>query len=250
MGLPRESREVGRQGSQHRLGDAGGQLVPVLLGGPAHGGGSDRPDVKAGPWTLQSSPEFLSDADAADMDAPRYLYAGKVGTALKGVEIKTCLVRTGYDDCITEQVAIPDHTSHATAEELDGALRLMEVDLPQFLRARSRADQTLGIYEWSQDGCSAPDVKNVNYFNRVFKDACIRHDFGYRNFGPGPNMGQWMDPRDSRRNYVDRQFDADMDWTCRTRPLSITRRRCLQVADVYYTAVRRLGGAPAFWQMH
>nr|MDT0666043.1 phospholipase A2 [Micromonospora sp. DSM 115978] len=38
---------------------------------------------------------------------------------------------------------------------------------------------------WTTDGCSGPTPANVD---ALFRDACVRHDFGYRNFLSGPRV--------------------------------------------------------------
>ena len=87
-----------------------------------------------------------------------------------------------------------------------------------------------GPWDVSSDLCSVvPDRSPV--FD--FREACVRHDFGWRNLH---RLGRlWPGRIDTRahRLAVSRQFLADMQELCRRRPHR-QRTACLVVAVAYY----------------
>src|SRR5688500_11712487 len=86
---------------------------------------------------------------------------------------------------------------------------LMEVPLEDFLSYRSSPDRDRRL-DYSTDECTAPVVgSSGRTFD--FTEACLRHDFGYRNYG---RLGLI----DERRREVDALFLADMQAHCATRP--------------------------------
>jgi hypothetical protein len=109
----------------------------------------------------------------------------------------------------------------------------------QFLYNRShRSTNGLSYMDWSTDGCSAPLVGQGPY---NFSDACLRHDFGYRNLKRIESTFRrdvWM-----RRNKasVDTQFKIDMDDRCR-QVSWWTRPGCSGLAETYEFFVRAFGG--------
>ncbi len=80
---------------------------------------------------------------------------------------------------------------------------------------------------------------------RVFEPACVRHDWGYRNFGR-----RQFDPTDDRREQVDRRLLRDMGRLCAIefdRPRQAARLGgCLGAATAVFLIVRELG-APSFF---
>ena len=55
----------------------------------------------------------------------------------------------------------------------------------------------------SSDGCSAGPFREL--LEERLRDACLRHDFAYRNFGQ-----LFLDPTDDVRRRVDEQLAADV----------------------------------------
>jgi hypothetical protein len=85
--------------------------------------------------------------------------------------------------------------------------------------------------DWDTDFCSgAPDT--ALHFD--FTNACIRHDFGYRNYKKFKIFTK------AARKRIDDRFLADMRAHCATRHIFI-RGSCRQTALLYYAAVRRFG---------
>ncbi|MBB6097510.1 hypothetical protein HNR42_000927 [Deinobacterium chartae] len=86
--------------------------------------------------------------------------------------------------------------------------------------------------DWSTDGCSkVPDSGPA--FN--FKNACYRHDFGYRNYKKYKIFTK------ANRKAIDDRFLADMKAHCATRSIFL-KPSCYETAYIYYAGVRALGG--------
>lgn len=117
-------------------------------------------------------------------------------------------------------------------------LKLTErVSLAEFMEHRQRPP--VGGLDWSTDGCSSPFPLSVivKRFARIlhFDDACIRHDFCYRNNRiHRPNA--WAA---GGRLTCDNVFAADMVLTCYTRA---DIEPCYRIASDFYRAVRAYGG--------
>lgn len=83
----------------------------------------------------------------------------------------------------------------------------------------------------SDDGCSnVPDSS----FLFDFTDACVRHDFAYRNY---KDLGLF----DEEKQNADGQFLQDMKDHCATRSV-FKRPGCYAAAETYYQGVQELGG--------
>ena len=116
---------------------------------------------------------------------------------------------------------------------------LFEVSLARFVLDRITGDRW---FDWSNDGCSAPLLGSTGRAYD-FGQACVRHDFGYRNlrrlehrYGTGRTF--W---NAKNRRSVDRQFLADMREHCQHRAWFL-RPACRFTAWLYYVAVRTVGG--------
>ncbi|MBU6315456.1 MAG: hypothetical protein KGR47_03005 [Acidobacteria bacterium] len=112
--------------------------------------------------------------------------------------------------------------------------------LRDFLATRSAAPDRW--FDWSTDGCSAP-LLGGSGANYDFTEACVRHDFAYRNlrmlerrYGTGRTF--W---NAANRALVDQRFLTDMRAHCRRRSI-LLRLGCYGWAQVYFSAVRVLGG--------
>jgi uncharacterized protein with LGFP repeats len=96
-----------------------------------------------------------------------------------------------------------------------------------------------GVLVWSSDGCSGGFLTPPTV-DGLFRDACHRHDFGYRNFRNGPRI----DPSAARKRRIDDMFLADLQATCAAagqprvawhHGISV---ECLRAAQLMYRAVR------------
>ena len=116
---------------------------------------------------------------------------------------------------------------------------LFDLPLGRFIADAATADRW---FDWSTDFCSAPLLGNTGH-SYNFRNACRRHDFGYRNlrllehrYGLGRNY--W---NATNRRRVDEQFLADMTGHCSGRSF-ILQPSCFTMAHTYFTAVRLAGG--------
>ncbi|MFC8664334.1 phospholipase [Streptomyces sp. NPDC057199] len=97
----------------------------------------------------------------------------------------------------------------------------------------ARADQgTWSAYsfDWSTDYCTtSPD----NPFGFPFANACVRHDFGYRNYKAAGSF-------DANKSRVDDAFYADLKRACAVYS-GVKKVSCDATAWTYYQAVDKLG---------
>lgn len=108
-------------------------------------------------------------------------------------------------------------------------------DLDGFVSSRGAMRRRHPHLDWTTDGCSAPVVgSSGRSFN--FRSACIRHDFAYRNLA---RLGLLDAPTRAR---VDEVFRLDLMSTCSRKPTG-SRIRCLAWSEVFFAAVRAVGGA-------
>ena len=111
--------------------------------------------------------------------------------------------------------------------------------------------------DWSTDQCSAPLIGSTGR-SFDFTAACLRHDFGYRNYkmldrtyncpqrpdGEACAEGTWTYGRwwnASNRARLDAQFKKDLFGHCASRPVW-DRPTCRAWATTFYSAVRTFGG--------
>ncbi|MDQ1026925.1 hypothetical protein QF035_004507 [Streptomyces umbrinus] len=100
-----------------------------------------------------------------------------------------------------------------------------------FLAARAN-QSTWSAYgfDWSTDHCTtSPD----NPFGFPFANACVRHDFGYRNYKAAGSF-------DANKSRVDDAFYADLKRAC-TVYSGVKKASCDATAWTYYQAVDKLG---------
>ncbi|UKY54849.1 phospholipase [Streptomyces inhibens] len=108
---------------------------------------------------------------------------------------------------------------------------------PMWWKAKWAAEEGHDKYrfDWSTDGCSnAPDSPGGFHFY----SACMRHDFGYRNFKKLHAFSK------GNKSHVDKTFLDDMQHVCKRQwgPYpDFQRKGCLKVAKKYYQAVVTFG---------
>jgi hypothetical protein len=113
--------------------------------------------------------------------------------------------------------------------------RLMGGNLEAFLAYRDSAARDPRL-DYSTDECTAPIVGSRGP-SFDFTEACLRHDFGYRNYGR-------LGVLDERREEVDDRFLRDMQAHCAARPSS-QMIACFTWAGDFHRAVRAFGWLPA-----
>lgn len=126
----------------------------------------------------------------------------------------------------------PEEPESSRAQRLRLVNRYVQGGLDDFLRYRGSPDRERRL-DYSTDHCSAP-ILGSRGLGYDFIDACVRHDFAYRNY---KRLGLFRRVRKA----VDRIFLRDMSAHCGTRSL-ILRPRCHQRALQYYAGVRAFGG--------
>lgn len=131
----------------------------------------------------------------------------------------------------------PEDRGSTPAQRLRMVHRYAGGNLEDFLRYRATEDRDRRL-DWSTDECSAP-VLGSRGLGYDFADACVRHDFAYRNYEQLADLGPV-------RTSVDRIFLADMRAHCATRSVLLAPR-CHQRALQYYAAVRTFGGRVRTW---
>ncbi len=151
--------------------------------------------------------------------------AVNVGPAL-AAEVEAALCRAVGAHCAADGL-VPEPTEEELLEAaLEGSLR-------DFL-ATKRSPERDPRMDYSDDGCSAP-VLGSEAFWFHFREACERHDFGYRN---SKRLGVF----DTYKDRIDILFADDMLAACREEAWW-QRRPCRWMAGVYFGAVSIGGGA-------
>ncbi|MFD8637275.1 phospholipase A2 [Streptomyces sp. NPDC059533] len=92
-------------------------------------------------------------------------------------------------------------------------------------------------FRWSTNYCNSPAPNNPLGFK--FTDACIRHDFGYRNYRDMYGENAFKSNPDGK-DRIDTVFHEDMNDTC-SRQWKGAKDLCLQIAGTYAQAVKSFG---------
>jgi hypothetical protein len=158
--------------------------------------------------------------------------APRVGTAIRSLTIQTCVdIRFAPDSCESETVGLPQPQPAASNEQLQ---RLDELifgsPIDAFIETWAEPDR-VGVdasFDWTSDGCSVGPLRDL--FDESLQQACIRHDFAYRNLG---QMG--LAATDEVRARVDAQLAADIE--------AVDQGR---LATGFQDALQRFGG-PVFY---
>lgn len=117
--------------------------------------------------------------------------------------------------------------------------RIMRMPYRDFV-AYKRSPARVPYFDWSDDGCSGPAP---GFTDNLFNGPCQLHDFGYRNYGKGLELGR----DENTRNFIDDRFYAEMRRLCtKWNRLDPRRRTCTKQALAYYGAVRNFGRGPFY----
>lgn len=95
-------------------------------------------------------------------------------------------------------------------------------------------------FNWTDDGCSPDRAPDWSYPN-LFYEACVQHDFGYRNFGNWMRLGRNLWTKD----WIDKRFRDEMRRICHDKYSSpwrvLNKNACLTEAGLVFGAVSAAG---------
>ena len=109
---------------------------------------------------------------------------------------------------------------------------VLDAELSEFGELKDSAAHDARM-DWSDDGCSAPVVGSEQAWFH-FREACERHDFGYRNAKRLGLFGGY-------KHRIDAVFAHDMYDACQEEAWW-QRKPCEATAGAFYAAVRVAGG--------
>jgi hypothetical protein len=116
---------------------------------------------------------------------------------------------------------------------------ILAKDYRTFMKDRPglRANPPTSELDWNSDGCSGPIVIREAY-RHLFDQPCRLHDFGYRNYGSGKQLGR----NEGTRARVDLRFHEEMKRLCgiQFRP-GHERSVCQGAAQTVFAGVRLRG---------
>lgn len=94
---------------------------------------------------------------------------------------------------------------------------------------------------WSSDNCSVPyPLENIStLYMDTFQSSCVRHDFGYRNYGKKSALK--LNPTEEGRNSIDDRFHRDMKDVAAAAPDAALRDSLYVGASAFYSLVRLNG---------
>lgn len=150
----------------------------------------------------------------------------------------------------TTSPAVAERRAYSRTARKDRVDSLMHGSLARFHQAKNRTKSGMdATFNWDDDGCSAPWWTGTQAYSIIFKKACQRHDFGYRNLGWGYYTSKQLalSSTPGTKDAVDRVFLADMRKACEGR--GSQTGPCQAVAQGYYGGVRKTGKAhTSFYQ--
>lgn len=163
------------------------------------------------------------------------------------VELGHLVVPSAYEFSVIAVSSVGEslesQRSRRTAAPLVEANRLMHLPLVEFLDVK--ADEP-DPFDWSDDGCSGPTWGDVE---GTFGKACLRHDFGYRNYGKY-KQGLRLMRTLTIKNMIDGILRDDAHQICDEKGNPIVWAllgRCHVVVGDIYKGVRSHWGTDAFF---
>ncbi|HEX2240992.1 MAG TPA: phospholipase A2 [Actinomycetota bacterium] len=163
------------------------------------------------------------------------------------VEIDNLVVPSAYEFSVTAVSSagesLQSQRSRRTAAPLVEANRLMHLPLVEFLDVKADKPDP---FDWSDDGCSGPTWGDVE---GTFGKACLRHDFGYRNYGKYKSGLRLMRTL-TIKNMIDGILRDDAHQICDEKGNPILwalMGRCHVVVGDVYKGVRSHWGTDAFF---
>lgn len=122
---------------------------------------------------------------------------------------------------------------------------------PGFITYRAANWNKRTDLRWATDGCSDPEWVRIvsGAYRTYFHDPCVRHDFGYRNYGSKYPGSPSFSPTKATKDKIDRVFFGDTSYYCGMTFKGNTSalNSCSLGATAFYSAVSNKGG-PAFFK--
>lgn len=137
----------------------------------------------------------------------------------------------------TMSQAAPAHasTTYTRAQLTSRATTLQfSTSLAKFISIRAKHSGIDTRFTWATNGCSASWKGMSAPYSSFFYRSCVRHDFGYRNFGHGLALGA----NDATKLKIDQRLLSDMYGQCSAAGRGSA---CRGVAYTYYKAIRVAG---------
>lgn len=152
------------------------------------------------------------------------------GLALSGALLGTTVTTAAASPGQPTDVQIGAQAVQAAAP-LQRADFLMNQTYRQFPAYAQRREAP---FDWTADGCTATPWP----WSKVFRAACVIHDFGYRNYGNHGTTRLHLDPTENRRKWIDERLLQEMQRICNDGRLGLP---CKSAATTIYGAVRAYG---------
>jgi hypothetical protein len=125
-------------------------------------------------------------------------------------------------------------SAHADPVPVVRATSIVNSNFHTFMAIKA---STPSPFDWSDDGCSGPTWDAGLPFSA---DPCRQHDFGYRNFGRGLQLGR----DEAHRSWIDDRLKAELQRSCDERYIGFIGwlgPLCRQSANSFHIAVRNWG---------
>jgi hypothetical protein len=138
----------------------------------------------------------------------------------------TVVATNAAGDSFTSEPSNPVRSLTERELTRERADALMTAPLDQFLATKA---ETPPPFDWMDNGCSFPPIYP---YQPEFDDPCIRHDFGYRNYGGGLTLS----PTSETRLWIDTILFLDTFRSC------LGDATCEKSAEYFYLGVRLFSG--------
>ncbi|MBK7820516.1 MAG: hypothetical protein IPJ61_05435 [Tessaracoccus sp.] len=169
------------------------------------------------------------------------------GSKLSRLRVRACAADSFKDSCLEKIIKVPAERAAKpdlkvrVDKQMDTSLaKFMKTQKAEYAKQKEGKPTRYGL-DWENDGCSGPAKKVAARWAKVFKNACIRHDFAYRNYG-----GQKLRtaPTDAIRKKADDKLLSDARKRCNSSYATGSRTwsECHAYAKAFHQAVRKEGG--------
>lgn len=124
----------------------------------------------------------------------------------------------------------------------------------RYLKNHPKFAQNLRL-DLSSDGCSIPKgwpnwIKDeIRPFKKFFRQPCVIHDFGYRNFGPNDSLkvqkkyltAKQRKTGDTSKELIDQRFRSMMLYKCEKKFDGLQEFGCKAAAQAFFVGVDQFG---------